>query len=53
MTVMGEMGSEMTAREESMGKGGKECGSEGGGRQRAAGTGGEIVAEAESGVAAG
>jgi len=53
MTVMGETGSEMTVREESVSKGGKECGSEGGGRQQAAGTGGEIVTEAESGVAAG
>ena len=53
MMVMGETGSKMTAREESVSKGGKECGSEGGSRQRAVGTGGEIVAEAESGVAAG
>ncbi len=43
MTVMGETGSEMTMREESVGKGRKECGSEGGGRQWAVGTGGKIV----------
>ncbi len=53
MTVMGETGSKMTTREESVGKGRKECGSKGGRRQRAVGTGGEMVAEAESGVAAG
>jgi len=50
---MGEMGSKMTASEESVGKGGKECGSEGGSRQWVAGTGGKMVTEAESVVAAG
>ena len=53
MMVMGETGSEMTMREESVGKGRKECGSKGGGRQQAVETGSKMVAEAESGVAVG